>query len=59
MCPISVQYTIGGVSLVKLGGERMGSDSERLDLSLLVYVRGGIEYGLESREGHGYVGMVM
>ena len=38
-----VQYTIGGVALVKLGGdsgERVGLDSEGLDLSLLVYVRG-------------------
>ena len=40
---LCVQYTIGGVALVKLGGdsgERVGLDSEGLDLSLLVYVRG-------------------
>ena len=48
-----VQYIVGGVALIELGGEWMRL--EGLPRLFLVLFQSGIEYGLESREGRGCV----
>lgn len=48
-----VQYIVGGVALVKLGGEWMRL--EGFPRPFLVLLQSGIEYGWESREGCGCV----
>lgn len=48
-----VQYIVGGVALVKLGGEWMRL--EGFPRLLLVFLQSAIEYGLKSREGRGCV----
>jgi hypothetical protein len=48
-----IQYIVGGVALVKLGGEWMRL--EGFSRLFLVLLQSGIEYGLESREGRNCV----